>query len=342
MKKFPLENRAVALPLAGAVITWWAFMVAQLIDIFTPQQQYDTNGMPIGDAVLHPSIYVFFAGILAVALCSLVGQSWAIKARAASDANSALARSAHRFANLMVILSLAAGVIFVFGTFMGAFNSYSGRSENLMERLLDVYLPILLGTAMVVWVLLRAFVLREHGRNDDGTKARMSERQKALTLGYVVPILATAFAIIFGLIVYDITRTTLQVWVWVIIVLIVAFGVVAGTRFAAKAKSAKAEAPKPRTALAEGAAVLNFVLSIVYGGVVGIMAFTYGSSAVQKLQQWSNPPIDCKNQECQSVMTLKPVTWQWLIEDAAPAKVLILLAVVGVYFTITERNRQAK
>jgi len=242
----------------------------------------------------------------------------------------------------MVILSLAAGVIFVIGTFMGAFNSYSGRSENLVVRLVDVYIPILLGTAMVVWVLLRAFVTREHERNEDGTKARMSETQKALTLGYVVPILATAFAIIFGLVVYDITRTTLQVWVWVIIVLIVAFGVVAGTRFAAKAKSAKAEAPKPRTALAAGATVLNFVLSIVFGGVVGIMAFAYGSSAVQKLQTWSAPPVDCKDMDCQSIPVLKPITWQWLIEDAAPAKVLILLAVVGVYFTITERNRQAK
>jgi hypothetical protein len=46
--------------------------------------------------------------------------------------------------------------------------------------------------------------------------------------------------------------------------------------------------------------------------------------------------------DCQSIPVLKPITWQWLIEDAAPAKVLILLAVVGVYFTITERNRQAK
>ena len=342
MKKFPLENRAVALPLVGAVVTWWAFMVGQVIEIFTPPQRFDNNGMAVGDSILHPSIYLFFAGILAVAICSLIGQSWAIKARADAAANAGLARSAHRFANLMVILSLAGGVVFVFGTFLGAFNNYSGRSENLMVRLVDVYVPILLGTAMVVWLLLRAFVLRNHERNEDGTKARMSETQKALTLGYVVPILATAFAIIFGLVVYDLTRTSLQVWVWVIIVLIVAFGVVAGTRFAAKAKTAKVEPPKPRTALAAGATVLNFVLSIIYGGVVSIMAFTNGSSAVQKLATWPEPPVNCVGSDCYSVATLKPITWQWILEDAAPAKILILLAAIGVYYTITERNRQAK
>ena len=36
-------------------------------------------------------------------------------------------------------------------------------------------------------------------------------------MGFAIPILLTAAAIIFGLVVYDITRTDLQVWVWVVI-----------------------------------------------------------------------------------------------------------------------------
>ena len=102
-------------------------------------------------------------------------------------------------------------------------------------------LAIVLATGLVVYVLLAAFVFRhDESTNTDGVKQKMSEAQKALGLGYAVPILATAVAIIFGLGVYDVTRTNLQVWVWVIIIAIVAAGVVWGTRFAAKAKSAKA------------------------------------------------------------------------------------------------------
>ena len=339
MNRIPLANRAIVFPLAGVVTTWWLFMIAQLVELNTQQPTYDNMGVQISPNVFHISVYLFLLGIAATSVASLIGQSLAIRARESNTDNPSLARSANRFANLMVILSLAAGVVFVIGTFMGAFNAYSARNEDLTVRLVDVYLPIILGTALVVWLLLRAFVSREHDKNEDGTKAKMSSRQKALTLGYTVPILATAFAIILGLAVYDITQTALQVWVWVIIVLIVAIGVVAGTRFAARAKSAKVEKPKPKTALTAGAGTLNFVLSIVFGAVVGIMSFSFGSSAISKLQTFSVPPVDCKDTECNSIASIQPPTWQWLFEDMVPAKLLIVLTVVGIYFTLVERNR---
>jgi hypothetical protein len=152
--------------------------------------------------------------------------------------------------------------------------------------------------------------------------------------------LATAVAIIFGLGVYDVTRTNLQVWVWVIIIAIVAAGVVFGTRFSAKAKSAKPAPPKPRTALAVGASNLNLVLSIIFGSVVTIMAFSFGADAISKLQTWTPPPIDCKEMECNSVASVTGPTWTWLIQELAPAKVLLAIAVIGIYVTITERNKE--
>ena len=127
-----------------------------------------------------------------------------------------------------------------------------------------------------------------------------------------------------------------------IIIAIVAAGVAFGTRFAAKAKSAKPAAPKPRTALAAGAANLNLVLSIVFGSVVTIMAFSFGSEAINKLRTWPAVPIDCKDAECFSQPVVNAPTWTWLIQELAPAKVLILLAIVGIYVTITERNKESK
>jgi hypothetical protein len=177
----------------------------------------------------------------------------------------------------------------------------------------------------------------------DDSKKGLSDAQKALGLGYAVPILATAVAIIFGLVVYDVTRTELQVWIWVIIQLIVATGIVAGTRFAAKAKSAKPAAPKPRTALAAGAASLNFVLSIVFAGVVSIMSFVYLGTAISKLQQWNEGQWDKNGKVLVEPTTyLEPVTFKWAIEDLAPAKVLLVLAVVGIFVTITQRNKEVK
>ena len=39
---------------------------------------------------------------------------------------------------------------------------------------------------------------------------------------------------------------------------------------------------------------------------------------------------------------IEPVTFQWLIEDMLPAKTLLLLAVVGIYWSITARNKEVK
>ncbi len=344
MNRIPLANRAIALPLIGLLAAWLSFMGATLANLYVPQPQYGPNGnVFFKEEIFQVAPYLFLLGIAAVAVASLLAQGLAIKAREQSQDSSSLARAAHRFSTLGIIVGLAGGAIFAIGNFLGAFNSYAGRSESAFLRIFSVYVPILLATGLVVYVLLAAFVFRhDESTNTDGVKQKMSEAQKALGLGYAVPILATAVAIIFGLGVYDVTRTNLQVWVWVIIIAIVAAGVVWGTRFAAKAKSAKAAPPKPRTALAAGAANLNLVLSIIFGSVVTIMAFAFGTDAISKLQTWPQPPINCEGVDCATEPIITGPTWNWFIQELAPAKVLLLLAVGGIYVTITERNKESK
>lgn len=330
MKRIPLPNRAIALPLIGLVLTWTLFMAAQWTSIATAETY--KNGP-------NPSTYIFLAALAVAALSSMIAQGWAVDAHARSD-GSGIERAAHRFTNLTVVLSLASLVIFVFGNFMGSFNS-SNEDNSLLENLIWIYLPIILATGLVIFVVLRAFVFQRSGDLAKGeAKPKMSEQQKALALGYAVPILTTAFAIILGLAIYQTTRTDLQIWVWVIIIAIVGYGVVMGTRFAAKAKSARQAPPKPKTALAAGAANLNFVLSIVFGGVVSIMAFTFGSTAIGQLQNW--PTYSNPNSNEPLYPTVDSPTWNWYFENLAPAKVLLLLAVVGVYLSITERHRKSE
>ncbi len=348
MSKITLAKKAIALPLLGLMVAWVFFGLAQYFDLLQNeamnQGQVTYIDGQVAPEYVHASVYLFLIAITAFSLAALFGQAWAIKARIEQGESNRLARAAQRFATLCVVIGLAFGAIFAIGNFMSAFNRFGGSNDNLMVRVFDVYLPIVLATAVVVFVILRGFVFRQdlHEIKDDSKKG-LSDAQKALGLGYAVPILATAVAIIFGLVVYDVTRTELQVWIWVIIQLIVATGIVAGTRFAAKAKSAKPAQPKPRTALAAGAASLNFVLSIVFAGVVSIMSFVYLGTAISKLQQWNEGKWDKNGKTLVEPTTyLDPMTFKWAIEELAPAKVLLILAVVGIYVTITQRNKEVK
>ncbi len=137
-------------------------------------------------------------------------------------------------------------------------------------------IPNVLATALIVTILLLASSRRDTSEASETEEKGLSARQKALGLGYAIPIIAAAIAVIFGLVVYDVTGTSLEAWVWVIIQVIIAAGIILGTRYARLAKAEKPSAPKPRTAWASGAWNLNFVLSIVFGAVVSVMALSSG------------------------------------------------------------------
>jgi hypothetical protein len=337
-----LSKLAILAPLVGLIGGWKFFMFAIYAGLFV-YPIYDAQGMYQGDEqIIRPATYLFLSGIVIFGLLALYGQRLALRARALAGVEDSLARAAHRFTNFAVIVALAGGAFFAIGNFLGAFNTYIDREENLTVRLFDVYIPILLATGLVVYIILRAFVFRKQivkGAKKEG----MSESEKALGLGYAVPIIATAIAIIFGLAVYDVTRTDLEVWVWVIIQVIIVSGILLGTRFSTKAKSAKAAAPRARATLAAGAANLNFVLSIVFGVTVSIMSFGFGAAGIEKLRVY--PPYEepAPGEEFTAVWswTVAPLSVSWFIEQMLPAIVLLVLAAAGTYLSITERNKVA-
>ena len=337
-----LSKLAIITPLIGLIGGWKLFMLAIYAGLFV-YPIYDAQGMYQGDEqIIRPSTYLFLSGIVLFGLLALYGQRLALRAREMAGPEGSLARAAHRFTNFAVIVALVGGAFFAIGNFLGAFNTYIDREENLTVRLFDVYIPILLATGLVVYILLRAFVFRKQvvkGAKKEG----MSESEKALGLGYAVPIIFTAIAIIFGLVVYDVTRTDLQVWVWVIIQVIIVSGILLGTRFSTKAKSAKAAAPRARPTLAAGAANLNFVLSIVFGVTVSIMSFGFGADGIERLRVY--PPYEepAPGEEFNAIWTwtVAPITVNWFIEQMLPAVVLLLLAAAGTYLSITERNKVA-
>jgi len=337
-----LSKQAIITPLIGLVVGWTLFMFAIYSDLFV-QPIYDYQGMYVSDAqVVRVSTYLFLVGIVVFGLLSLRGQEMALHARELAGLEAPLPRAAHRFTNLTVVISLVGGSIYAIGNFLNAFNGFgSAEGVNLLVRLFDVYVPIVLATALVIYILLRAFVYRKQNVKQ-AKKQGMSDSEKALGLGYAIPILFTAVAIIFGLVVYDITRTDLQVWVWVVIQVIIALGILLGTRFSSKAKAANAAPPRVRQTLAAGAANLNFVLSIVFGATVSIMSFTFGANAIESLRvypEYKDPEIIDGEYYYDPTWTVSPFEWKWFFESMLPALVLLMIAAVGIYLFITERNQ---
>jgi hypothetical protein len=323
-------QKAILLPLIGLMVGWTLFMFASFSELFV-QPVYGPDGSWLSDGPsVRASTYLYLSGIAVFSILSMQSLRTTARYRQKVGADEPLIKAAYRFANLTVIIGLAGAVIFAISTFLGAFTNLGG-DEPLLSRLVGVYAPIIIAAALVVVIILVAFVFRsDQPESTDAQKTGLSDRQKALGLGYATPIIAGALAIVFGLVVYDITRTTLEEWVWVVIQVIIAAGIILGTRFARLAKAEKPAPPKPRTAWASGAWNLNFVLSIVFGAVVSVMAFTFGAMSFEALRDYN---FDYAGWE------MKPLTLGWFVGDFAPALVLILLVTIGLYATITERHR---
>jgi len=337
-----LAKQAIITPLIGLVVGWTLFMFAIYSDLYV-FPIYDSEGMYLGETqIVQISTYLYLVGIVVFGLLALRGQQMSLHARELAGLDAPLPRAAHRFTNLTVVISLVGGSIYAIGNFLNAFNSFGQENVNLLVRLFDVYVPIVLATILVIYILLRAFVYRKQTVKQ-AKKQGMSDSEKALGLGYAIPILFTAVAIIFGLVVYDITRTDLQVWVWVVIQVIIALGILLGTRFSSKAKAAKAAPPRVRQTLAAGAANLNFVLSIVFGATVSIMSFTFGAAAIESLRIWPEyiEPLGGEEFVFDPGWEIAPFEWTWFFESMVPALLLLLIAAVGIYLFITERNQTA-
>jgi hypothetical protein len=334
-------KRAIIFPLVGLAIAWVFFMVGIFTDQLVMVEQYAIDDF--SEQELRWSTYLYLIGISAVSVASLLGQRTALTLR--NNEDFPLARAAHRFANLGIILSLLAGAIFAIGNFLGAFGGYDRDAPGLV-RIFGVYVPIVLATALVVTILLLGFVFREDAPDLKNEKDEdLAKKQRAVGLAYATPILGTAIAILFGLAVYDITRTTLDVWIWVIIQLIIALSILIGTRFAAKAKLVAVE-PKPRKP-GVAAVSLNFVLSILFGVVVTIMAFSYGGSAIDSLIDWdayweARAPLESKGEEFVAMAPeMRGADLGWWLGDMLPALVLLALAEIGIYKSIVTRNQEA-
>jgi hypothetical protein len=330
------SKQSLLLTLMGLTLGWLFFISAIWADLYLPMPRYDNEGMILSEPQVQLSTYLFLLGITVFGVFALLGQRKVLALRATND--SALAKSVHRANNLAVIISLAAGAFYAIGNFLGAFNNYDSRDASPLVRIFGVYVPIVLATILVVAVLLFAFVFRKDAP-DLASSEHDDERkllQRYVGLAYASPIIGTAIAVILGLVVYDVTRTDLDVWIWVVIQAIIATSILLGTRFAAKVRLAKPLAPRPRqTGLA--AVNLNLVLAIVFGVVVVAMSFGFGAGAIEELRTW---PEYKQGMTEELFPTIAMPDLNWFFSKMLPAVVLLALAEFGIYRSIVVRHSE--
>jgi hypothetical protein len=307
---------ALLLPLVGLLATWSMYLTAAYIDLPRTYESFDIQW----------TVYLYLGGIAVVALASSF--AFTISDALHVVTPTGITRSVYRFNGLAVVLSMVAGAVFAIGTFLDSFNSTSTNFGA--NKLVEVYVPIILVTIVVVYVLLQATVFRK-SEAEEGAPA--DPRKRALGLAWSLPIIGTALALIIGLIAYG-SRSEVETWVWVLIQGVILTSLVLGTNFAVKARSTKRVAARERV-VGAGAMNLNFVLSIIFSSVVGIMSFVYGLVAIDKLaiRDYTDKG---------ETFELMPVTAGWLITDFIPALLLLLLAEAAVYLTVTLRNAKAE
>lgn len=297
----------IALPLVAAIVSWGLFLSAQYSDLLLSVQgsnEYD----PSAPEVVRPSVWLTLAAVAVFGITALVAQRRAIAARAALGPDHELARAAHRFTTLAVILALAGTTIVGIGTFFSGFIMRTGGEVDPVVRIANAYAPIVVATALLVVLLLGAFVFRRAAvpaspaDGDDAADARAEHPLSALAarlggraalgLAYATPIVLGALGFIIGLIVFDVTGTAPEAWVWVIIQALIGAGIVAGTVLARAARDAAEAAPALSPAAdgpalspgaVRGARALALVLSIVFGVVVTSMSLAYGATAISRL-----------------------------------------------------------
>ncbi|MHA3724131.1 hypothetical protein ACXR2T_09655 [Leucobacter sp. HY1910] len=287
---------ALMLVLSSAIGAWLLFVAGVYVDLQGAGEpaRYTTE---LGPTPLSFARFVFFAAVAVLGLGSLVALRRTSAMRAAATSSqvplTSLARPVQLFAATSLIVATAISAFTCIGLFFGGFIG-GGSPATPLTQTVNLYLPIVLHTALVVTLVLAGFVFTPRANSQRAVDVSRvaaapaatpdeGDTQRTAALGFAVPVITASAALIAGLIVADVTGSATQVWLWAIVLAVIGAGIVAGTRAAQRAIAQQPDPLRPRGA-AVGAKNLNFVLSIVLVAAASVMSLGYGASAVGSLR----------------------------------------------------------
>jgi len=150
---------ALALPLAGLVVLWVMVILGAYSELFIQYGPGYFNHQLHQQNAFHVVNYLWLIGLAAVGICSVTARRMTYAHR-----DNRLEHAVSGFALVSVFVSLITATIWGIAIFASNFSQtvYNSagtpvRPDELM-RLVNVYLPILLDAALLVFVILRSFV----------------------------------------------------------------------------------------------------------------------------------------------------------------------------------------
>ena len=291
---------AVILIWAAAALSWILIVTGIYADIAADIHvggQSDLEAQAV--SVVRSSRYLFLAAIALLVGGALWGRRRIEANLEANDAGSTLSRPAHAFSGTVVIIGLVFSVIAALTVFLESFVGSVGEPVAIDVRIWNTYVPIVLYTAVIVTAILVAFVFRRNRVDSVGVlssaqsqvstertlkQSNLPSVQRATGLAFSMPIVAVALALILGLILYDVSRTAIQVWIWVLIQAFIAAGIIFGTWFSRRAIQTLRSEHRAVSGAVVGSRNLNFVLSVVFAALVAAMSLSYGGGAMEQLR----------------------------------------------------------
>lgn len=166
-----------------------------------------------------------------------------------------------------------------------------------------------------------------------------SQARAKLGYGYASPIAGAAVGVVTSLMLNDALPNEYSAWTLVVVQFILGTSLVMGTRYAASARSY--ELATKQSINARGAQIMNFVLSIIWSAVMGILALVMVTVAVQKLR-YSEWITDAKNEGGYEKVTYNHITVDIFMQDWLPAILIMLAFVIGTLLWLVNRAKETE
>jgi hypothetical protein len=162
---------ALGLPLAGLVFFWFFTLFGQVANLYL-QYGANYNNWSAQRNDFQLATYLFLIGAAGLGIASVTAR------RMAHDLHTTrLERAIRGFSLVAVFVALIICTVFGIGIFMSNFNNNfynygttKTQPVNELMRVVNVYVPILLDAALMVFVILRAFVGKVTTESADGAE----------------------------------------------------------------------------------------------------------------------------------------------------------------------------
>ena len=153
VKRFGEGRTALILPLAGFVVLWIAVVAGSFFNLYEPQVHWPYKGEPKYPQVVHLAIYSFLVGLAALGISSVYARRLAV-----NSTPTRLTKSAGGFALVSVIIALLIGAIYGIVSLFTGINNVGQGADTEVFRILNLYVPIVLDAALLIFVILKSFV----------------------------------------------------------------------------------------------------------------------------------------------------------------------------------------